>query len=183
MNAIKTDFIAIDTNVFMNLCDSEQEKFKHIPELLKKLMCRRCVLLVDDKRIPGEYETALYNYLRGKNLSDIEESLLRHWLDLGNWETVPVDDRDNLMKTIKKILPKLQDNYDRTFVYVAFKKGRTLITNDRNDLIDKNAKSKDGKMRKKLLKGTKKCRPGGRKDEANILCSQEAYRNIICIQP
>ena len=62
---------------------------------------------------------------------------------------------------------------DRTFVYVAFKVGRALISNDMRDIVRGTA-SEQPHRRVRLLAITCGIRPTG----ASILTSQEAHSRI-----
>lgn len=89
---------------------------------------------------------------------------------LRNPERVYVKQTDNLMRSIKGII-EVQEGKpvtDRFFVYVAFKKERVLVTNDRGDILNnkEELKRRARKAQKRRLK------------DADILSSQEAYEKI-----
>ena len=80
---------------------------------------------------------------------------------------------DPLMITIKGILAK-GETVDCIFVYVAFKCGRILITNDREHIIE-GRPQKRLERRKVLLQKTRNYRP---KQKSEILSSSEAVARL-----
>ena len=175
MNGLTSDCIAIDTNIFEHLLNPKHNTKNHISKLFEKLMDDEIALLMDDKkRITAEYSNKIEKILDKKDVEIKGEirvlgTVYSYFMD--NKEIVPVDFLDPLMTAITKIIPA-NKGADRFFVYVAFKKGRILITNDRKDMIDEGNQA--GKRRQKLLQKTKKYRL----KEANILTSATAYEKL-----
>ncbi len=89
---------------------------------------------------------------------------------LRNPERVYVNQADNLMRSIKGIIEAQEGKpvTDRFFVYVAFKKDRMLVTNDRGDIL-----SKKEELKRRARRAQKR-----RLKDADILSSQEAYEKI-----
>ena len=176
MNILTKDFIAIDTNVFMHLFDSEKNTDDHILYLIERLRKDEIRLLIDGprekSRIWGEYLARLSPYLNSSlQWGRAEWKLLRYFLLLpGNSKVVDIDQKDNLMVSIKGIIGmrKGEPVTDHFFVYVAFKKERVLVTNDRDDILSKKKELKRGARKAKTLK----------LKGADILSSQEAYKKI-----
>ncbi|MCZ0932106.1 MAG: hypothetical protein OXJ52_03020 [Oligoflexia bacterium] len=88
---------------------------------------------------------------------------------ISNTVKVTVDLSDKLMTCITKTVPE-HKGIDRFFVYVAFKKGRTLVTNNTRDMIDNGHRDE---KRKEL----RKCR-SHKNRKADILTSEEAYYKL-----
>ena len=170
MNYPIKDSIAIDVNVFEHLMNKQENINNHIHKLLEKFINDRILLLVDDQgKIKNEYYQNLVKYINNQDEDSIERQLLEYFfINSDNQKSIPVKLKDDLMVSITKIIPA-RKGADRFYVYVAFKNGKYLVTNDRRDMIDES--NKQGQKRKALLKNTKKYRPRG----ANILTSQEAY--------
>lgn len=173
MNNLSFDFVAIDTNVFGHLMTKPVEECVHIEYLLVKLYEKQTRLIVDSKnRVTNEYCHTLFGHLKISRHS-LYEDLLEYWLSPTSENLiVTVDHNEKLMKEIKKIVKIGCKTTDAIFVYVAIRKDRTLITNDRQDIIDY-AKG-DAKRRVKLLGLAKKCGFKG----ARIFDSQEAVDEI-----
>ena len=175
MNNLTKDFIAIDTNIFEHLLTKEDQENKnnHIDQLLKQLLIiDKIKLLVDSKkRITNEYYNRLTKRVKQINDDSKKRRLLRYWVKLENRKCVTVS-RDALIKKIKKIIP-LGDGpvTDCYFVYVAFKEGRILITNDESDMVNKG--NIIGERRDELLDISKN---SGRKKGSDILTSWDAYK-------
>ena len=171
------NYIAIDTNIFMDLFNDQKNVDGHITNLLRKFITDEYCLLVDESgRISGQYNTELGRYIKSGNCSDKqpEAALLKYWhLVSEHKKEVPVNHNGDLMQRIKIIMRRVQDSCDAMFVYVAFKEGRVLITNDRSDIIDESPN--DGRRRQELLRKTRNFRS----NNSNILCSQEAYDEFI----
>ena len=174
MNNLTQDFIAIDTNVFMHLFDSESKMNTddHILYLIERLRKDEVRLLIDGprekSRIRGEYYECLSPYVNSSlQWGRAEWKLLRYFLLPENSKVVDIDQKDNLMVSIKGIIgvQKGESVTDRFFVYVAFKKERVLVTNDSDDILSK---------KKELKRKTKKLRLKG----TDILSSQDAYKRI-----
>ena len=178
INNLTNDFIAIDTNVFVGLLNEQENINNHIGKLLTSLAFDKIKLLIDrgDGKIAKEYKNKLSRFFEKQGVRDgtthqnhIE--ILRYWFRLETYKDVAVNQGDELMEAIKKIVTSGSAT-DRTFVYVAIKKNRTLITNDRKDII--NIGTQREKRRQKLLnlarRSKKKC--------AKILTSEEAHEKV-----
>ena len=172
MNNLTSDYIAVDTNVFQHLLNPRYNKDNRIFKLLNRFMEDNISLLVDsEKQIQEEYLESLWGYIKktakeGKG----EGKILRKLLD--SPKKVLVNLSDELMTCITKTVPETRGKgIDRLFVYVAFKTGKFLITNDKEDMID-NGHRKDEK-RKEL----RKCR-SHKNRKADILTSEEAYYKL-----
>jgi len=178
MNNLTKDYITIDTNVFVHLFSEQENEDNHIDKLLRKLIefeqDEKIMLLVDCKgRITREYYSQLQKKLDNEDNTSGRATLLEHWIGSENHHLVAVDFNDGLMGKINKIVPtppKGKRNTDRILVYVAFKKYRILITNDRKDIID--CGNLIDERRKKLR------RIRGSKSGADILTSKEAYAKL-----
>ncbi len=175
MNGQNQDSIAIDTNVFEHLLYSEMNVDGHITKLLSQLIESNIRLLVDDKgRIRGEYYERFCSRSQKKSLGEgkAERILLKHWFSIENQKVVDIKPQDALMRAIRSIIrPEAQKRVtDGFFVYVAFKIGKVLVTNDHNDIVNRKAA---------LKRKTKRfCQEG-----ADIMSSQEAYNNLkVCQQ-
>ena len=172
MNNLTADFIAIDTNVFEHLFNSQENRNNHIDKLLGQLFRDGIKLLVDKgSRITNEYKDRLGRRIRQMKHSD-KGLLLKHWIDPMNHNPIPTPN-DNLRSKIKQIVRTGASGTDITFVYVALSTGKVLITNDKHDIIDEG--TKPNQRRQKLLTIPKKI---GRKNGADILTSEESYARI-----
>lgn len=162
--------VAIDTNVFLHLFDSRNNPGGHINRLLNHLVSQRIALIVDDKeRIHGEYlQHVIPLVQKGKYIGN-ERSIMRFWfmVDPLPRHVVSLDTKESLMKAIRNIMPR--DSRDRIFVYVAFKEGKILISNDEADIVDR---------RQRLLNDTRQIRRRIGSSDADILTSQEAHDRI-----
>ena len=166
MNQLTKDLIAIDANVFERLFNPSKNRAGHITILLTRLKDDQIHLLVDDKdKIVNEYYNRLKPHMKGE---DEKRILLTHyWLLPGNRKVVCVNTNDKLMVAIKGIIPVKRGKpiTDRFYVYVAFKKGRILVTNDRKDIFDN---------REELKRKTKKFCPR----DGDIMTSQQAHDRL-----
>ena len=168
MNKLTNDWIAIDANVFEHLLNPQQNHGNHITILLGQLRSDRIRLLVDDKRkIPNEYENRLGRYIQNERNDDPNRILLYYWLLPDNQEVVCVDKNDQLMIAIKGIIFVASGKpvTDWSYVYVAFKQGKILVTNDYEDIL------KNGK---ELKRKTKKLCPRG----GDVMGSQQAHDKL-----
>lgn len=169
--------LAIDTNVFLHLFDESANTNSHINSLLGVLSGDHFGLIVDDKGlIAHEYNRHLTPLLSNRNVVGNERSLLRYWILAAQRLVVTIDESDNLMRTIKRIVLRLRAEADRTFVYVALHEGAVLVSNDRNDIVEgpPEEAEKLGERRARLLADTKDLRPDG----AAILLSVEAAEHF-----
>ena len=167
------DCVVIDTNVWIHLLNPQDNVDSHIDKLLDYFRRQRIELIVDDKgRIGKEYRrSVLYRY-QGLDESGNERYLLRYCLNAPR-RIVSVDTLDNLMKAIEAVIHEPGKDADRTFVYVAFKVGRILVSNDMRDIVRGTA-SEHPQRRVRLRMTTSDIRPSG----ADILTSKEAHDTI-----
>lgn len=177
MNILTQDFIAIDTNVFEHLFNPEKNTNDHIWNLIDRLHEDKIGLLIDSpddprkgSRIMGEYDRRLLPYVKPRQEVGAESVLLKIFFENAKLVEVDVNQTDKLMVLIKGIIGVREGESvtDRFFVYVAFKKDRVLVTNDRGDIWNnrEELKRKARKAKKRRLEG------------ADILNSQEAYERI-----
>ena len=170
------DAVAIDTNVFEHLLNPEHNADKHIGRLLGYLQSNKTSLMVDNRgRITGEYSVHIMPIIKNAKETGNEVYLLRYWIAKENQLCTTVELQDELMKEIKRVVKEPNELADQTFVYVAFKRGRGLISNDRKHIVDGPPReNKQGRRADRLLRETKRVRPDG----AEILTSQEAHARI-----
>ena len=174
MNSLSENFIAIDTNVFEHLLNPQENCGDHIDILLKALAERKFNLIVDEKgRIEGEYKNRISPIIKESMDTNLQKRrLLELWfLKLVNCKKRIKVKRDKLEGEIKKIITEQPEKVDRIFVYVACASDCTLITNDIKHIIKGQAGEKT-ERRKRLLRKTRKHRPG---NKTKILTSKEAY--------
>lgn len=169
MKGLTKDFIAIDTNVFGHLTSNRYNADRHIHELLRVSSEEKgkIALLVDTGReILEEYKTHLQpKRLEAKERWD-EAQILKYWMFHAPTKKIVVDKSGLLWKAILEAIPEQEEETDRIFVYVAFKKGRILISNDRKHIVNR---------RPKLMV----CRKNGYCGSgADVMCSREAYGKI-----
>ena len=168
------DAVAIDTNVFEHILNPQENVNNHISELLIHLQERNTYLIVDDgNRIYGEYDNKLTPMI--ENADDIgpELYLLRYWFLDAPRKDVNVTLNDNMMTAIRNVIIELSENVDRIFVYVAFKQGNVLISNDLTHIVvGPTREANQGARRHRLL--TRRMRRSG----ADILTSREAHAKI-----
>ena len=167
------DAVAIDTNVFVHLKNPEQKPYRHIHHLLGVLIEQEVELLVDyGGFIHDEYQEVI-DMVEGNSVDADEAYLLQYFMNVDHQRKVAVTRRDRLMTAIWKVICERDKNPDRTFVYVAFHEGKSLISNDRADIIC-GPPSERRPRRDRLLRETRRLRPDG----ADILTSQEAHAAI-----
>jgi len=176
MNKLTNDYIAIDTNVFEQLLNPQENTDNHIDKLLGTLATDKVGLVVDkERRTENEYKNRFILMFKNSSEKNTQQlSLLRYWIipQVGNRKRISVSNRDQLMEAIRGVITE-NEAVDRIFVYVAFKSDRILITNDRRHIIKGGLREKP-ERRKALLRKTRKCRPNQR---AEMLSSIEAaYR-------
>ena len=155
--------VAIDTNVFVHLLNPERNTDAHINKLLGDLIQRgvegqALLLIVDGRgRIEREYIRHVKPMLEGQSVRGNELYILTYWMNIDLRFRVPVVDNDLLMIRIKKTIYEASKRADRTFVYVAFKQGKILISNDETDIVygpeEENNKTP---RRDRLLSGARK---------------------------
>ena len=168
------DAVAIDTNIFVHLKNDEQNRGRHIHDLLGVLIEQGVELLVDDNNVIGrEYERHVIPMMEGNSVDAGEVYLLQYFMDVNSQRKVAVARQDRLMAAIRVVIFELSKNPDRTFVYVAFHEGKALISNDREDIVF-GPPNERRPRRDRLLRETRRLRPDG----ADILTSQEAHAAI-----
>lgn len=170
------DSVAIDTNVFVHLLNPEQNPDSHIHRLLEFLILKDTVLIVDKEgAINREYQRHVEPMLRGKSVLNNELYLLAHWMKPEVQVRVSISRNDDLMRVIQQVIFEVPKHADRTFVYVAFTSGRTLMTNDEADIVYGPPRETNRTPRRaRLLRASRAYRPEG----ADILTSQEAFAKI-----
>ena len=173
--------VAIDTNVFVHLLNPGWNTDAHINKLLGELIQRglegQILLLIVDEhgRIEREYIRHVKPMLESQSVQGNELYILAYWMNIDLRFRVHVVDNDLLMIEIKKTIYEASKQADRTFVYVAFKQGKILISNDKTDIIYGPAKENNMTPRRdRLLRGARRLLSPG----ADILTSQEAYGGI-----
>lgn len=174
------DSIAIDTNVFEHLLNPQENVCGHIDVVLKYLEDCNATLISDSKgRIEGEYDNRLGRLIECAPEGP-QRQILEYWINVCHRYKVDLKFDDQLMGGIESVIREPKETVDRIFVYVAFKSGRHLITNDRLHIVDGPEKKK-GHRRAKLLKILKK---RGRNIRAvDILTSCEAYTKFSAKSP
>jgi len=166
--------VAVDTNVFQHLLNPQNNVNSHINRLLEYLISQRVTLVVDeDGLIADEYKQQLERRLGESNDTRNEIQILRYWILLAQRHRVPVNADDDLMKRICDIIIEVSESVDRVFVYVAFRQGITLVSNDLRHIVRGPADESEPR-RERLLSNTEGLRPDG----ADILTSQEAHAAI-----
>lgn len=166
--------IVIDTNVFKHLCDRDA-KFNpdgHCSVLLAGLAMRNCVLLIDDAGLfLHEFNAIVKPQFERESEIAGEIAILRYWADPGNYAAKEIDEHKQLMAAIKTVIVE-NERADRAFVYLAFRNGRALVTNDESHIViwPVKKKEKGGERRVRLLKACKAYISQG----AEILFSFEA---------
>lgn len=143
---ISYGYVAIDTNVFEHLLTRENTR-GHITTLLAAAKGKASLVVDDKRRIEKEYKNRLLERIKGvsrqktgKHLGKApdrvrETSLLRFWIveTIHTRVRVAVDPGDSLMQQITRKLqhpPEGSRNTDRILVYVAFRQGCPLVSND-----------------------------------------------------
>ena len=168
------DCVAIDTNVWIHLLNPQDNADSHIDRLLDYLRRRGIALIVDDQgEIEKEYWKSVLPRLQGMDETRNERYLLRYCLNAPR-RTVALNELDDLMKAIARVICEPDKGIDRTFVYVALRIGRILISNDMRDIVQGHGGETQAWRRDRLLRITEEIRPEG----ADILTSLEAYEKI-----
>ena len=170
------DCVAIDTNVLEHLLNPQMNSESHISELLIHLQEQGVQLIVDDRnRISNEYDDRLSSTLSNASYTSTEIYIMRYWIRHAARREVTVDSSDSLMRAIRGVIPGNSEGVDRIFVYVAFRNGSVLISNDeRHIVIGPPRESGQRPRRDRLLRGTRRLRSAG----ADIMTSWEAHSRI-----
>ena len=167
MNNLTSDYIVIDTNIFEHLFNPQNNINGHITGLFDFLLKDKINLLVDSKgRIHAEYKHRLAQKIQQAYEQPKIRSILKYYLAPANHKPIDVDQGRELMAQIGRIV---LNSTDRVFVYVAFREGKKLITNDENDFIH------EGNRRDRRRRNLREIKLDHRSD---ILTSQEAYDMI-----
>ena len=171
------DSVAIDTNVFIDLLNPQKNTDRHIDQVLTYLYAQEIALIVDDKgRILGEYENQIRPRIENADEMSFEILILRAWISAPRC-VVSLDMKESLMQAISNIMPT--DSTDRIFVYVAFKEGKILISNDETHIVVGPVREgSKSPRRQRLLNDTRRIRRRIGSNEADILTSQEAHDRI-----
>ena len=131
------DCVAIDTNVFEHILNRCENIDFHINSLLARLQDKRTHLVMDNKnRIAGEYNNRIGPMIRRADDTLDEIFVLRYWILNAPRTVTELDMGDSLMTAIKQVIHEQTETVDRILVYVAFKVGSTLISNDRMHIVD-----------------------------------------------
>ena len=111
--------------------------------------------------------------LEGNSVYAGEVYLLQYFMDVTYQLKIAVDRRNQLMAAIRGVIFEPSKNPDRTFVYVAFHEGKSLISNDEEDIVFGPPNERTPR-RDRLLRETRQVRPAG----ADIFTSAEASAQI-----
>ena len=173
------DAVAIDTNVFEHLLDPQENADLHINKLLVFLHELGTSLIVDNgKRISNEYNHRIGPRIANQYDTRNEIYILRYWVEYAPRQEVQVFGADTLMTAIGNVIVELREAVDRIFVYVAFRQGKVLISNDKAHIVDGPVTERGRYPRRhRLLSETRRWRRT-RPDDADILTSIEAHGKI-----
>ena len=167
------DCVAIDTNVWVHLLNPQDNVNSHIDRLLDYIRQQGIALIVDDQgKIAKEYRNSVFPRYQGMDETQNERYVLRYCLSAPR-RVVTLNELDDLMKSIEAVIDESNKDADRTFVYVALKIGRVLISNDMGDIVRGRGEAQTWR-RDRLLHDTEGLRPEG----ADIHTSQEAHGMI-----
>lgn len=167
VNSMTVDAIAMDTNVFGHLTNySGINRNRHINKLFRYLIKCQTSLLVDtEKKIGNEYKHHLNKPIFKCKYDKREEAyFLQYFLDPARHKPVFVDETDDLWNAIIAIVHD-PNEVDQRLVYIAFCKGKLLISNDNDDIVSQ----KDALFEKTV---------GKREKGSDILNSQQAFNAI-----
>ena len=168
------DAVAIDTNVFIHLLNPKENIKSHINELLKDLQTAQVSLIVDENgRILGEYNNLIGPMIRQSDDIRDEILILRYWTLNCPRLTTKLVHNDELMTAIRGVIVEPDQTVDRILVYVALRRGKALISNDRMNIVQ-GPSSESTERRQRLLRNTRRFRSRG----AEILTSMEAHARI-----
>jgi hypothetical protein len=165
--------VAIDTNVFVHLKNPERNPDRHIHHLLGVLVEEGVELLVDDGGFIHHEYGEVISMVEGNSVDAEEAYLLQYFMDVTYQLKIAVDRRNRLMAAIREVIFEPSKNPDRTFVYVAFHQGKSLISNDEEDIVFGPPNERTPR-RDRLLRETRRVRPAG----AGIFSSAEASAQI-----
>ena len=129
------DCVAIDTNVWVHLLNPQDNVNSYIDRLLDYIRRQGIALIVDDQgEIAREYRNSVSPRYLGMDETRNERYMLRYCLNAPR-RVVTLNELDDLMKSIKSVIYESNKDADQTFVYVALKIGRVLISNDMGDIV------------------------------------------------
>ncbi len=184
MNNLTNDSIAIDTNVFEHLFNPDFNTDAHINQLLTTLGRNNIELIVDkNNKIWHQYRNRIEQKFYNSTEKGNELSILRLWFREGQIQCIKivnVDLDDQLMRKIDQILCR-SGRIDKIFVYVAFKAGRILITNDLRDMIHGHPKENEERritLKNKTKKERRRLQENSEDDQSDILTSKEAHAKL-----
>lgn len=167
------DCVAIDTNVWIHLLNPQDNVDSHINKLLNYIRRQGIALIEDDQgKIATEYRDSVFRRYQGMDETRNERYVLRYCLEAPR-RFVTLNKLDDLIEAIEEVIYESDKNADRTFVYVALKIGRVLISNDMGDIVRGRGEAQTWR-RDRLLLNTEGLRPDG----ADVLTSREAYDRI-----
>ena len=129
------DALSIDANVFVHIRNPEKNWDRHIHHLLGELVEQRVELLVDDRGFINHEYGEVIRMVEGNSVDAGEVYLLQYFMDVNRQRKVAVDRRDRLWAAIRRVICETSKNPDRTFAYVAFHEGKSLISNDEEDIV------------------------------------------------
>ena len=172
-DALFEDCVAIDTNVWIHLLNPQDNVDSHINKLLDYIRRQGIALIVDDQgKIAREYRNSVLPRYQGMDVTQNERYMLRYCLNAPR-RVVTLNELDDLMKAIEEVIYESDKDADRTFVYVALKIGRVLISNDMRDIVRGHRQAQTWR-RDRLLLNTEGLRSTG----ADIMTSREAHSRI-----
>lgn len=169
MNGLTCDYIAIDTNVFGHLTNEEINTCRHIHKLLRvpgKQDNKICLLVDAGNSIFSEYRRHLNEEFLQLRQRKSEAQIIKYWLRFAPKQSVTVNKNEQLWDAIYKIVPEDQEEIDRIFIYVAFKKGRILLSNDFKHIVNRRDQLKSCYTKGFCSKG------------ADVMGSKEAYHRV-----
>lgn len=159
--------VAIDTNIFIHLTNSQENPDSHIDQLLMHLAKSDPRLCVDSTRkIGNEYEEKLGPRIRNESEQNIAIYLIRYWMNDDVRQVVEVDHQGPLMHRIRRVIVEPDEHVDRAFVYVSCQGDCPLITNDNQHILGR---------RGHLRKATK----GYRGPNTDFISSRQAVDAIV----
>ena len=174
---LTSNLVAIDTNVFQHLLNPQNNPDFHINQLLERLTILGTSLLVDAQgMIASEYNQQLARRIRNADDVRNEIQLLRYWVLEAPRLRVSVTEFDQLMRVIRSVIVEDDEDTDRTFVYVAFRQGTVLVTNDRRHIVK--GSGGGSTFRRDILLGKT---VGLRPETARIMTSEEARAALAAL--
>jgi hypothetical protein len=178
MNNLSMDFLAIDADVFCHLLIPKDNPTSHIDRLLSALGSDKVGLLVDDtNRIQMDYVNQVIPRMDKASDTDNKRYILQYWMNVAPRTTVQCDNGDAMLDLIRIVIHERGAHADRTFVAVAFRMGRPLVTDDKRHILEGIGSEwgRHGYRRDRLLAATKKngCQRG-----AKLLHSIEAVDEL-----